>query len=243
MITEPSPASALDATPPPSRMAWWSALQRLPRATTQEFRRHRIPALLALVCGLVVAFAISRVEHPWHEQVAVVAREGWWHALASWASWSGKFENGLAEILLAWLAVAIVFRLRRHQASVMTLLWAQLVAGVLVNLGKSGLGRSRPNTPGPDTFIGPTLDYAYQSFPSGHTTAAFALAVTLAGLYPRWTAPALLYAALVGWSRVALHVHHPSDVLMGAVLGSVVGLVCSGAGRRLGAGQARLNRL
>lgn len=60
------------------------------------------------------------------------------------------------------------------------------------------------------------------SFPSGHTIAAFAIATVLARRYPehpwiRYTAYGT--AALIGFSRVALLSHFPSDVFMGAVLG------------------------
>ncbi|MFP4283413.1 MAG: phosphatase PAP2 family protein, partial [Opitutales bacterium] len=64
-----------------------------------------------------------------------------------------------------------------------------------------------------------------------HTTAAFALAVTLGTLRPRWLVPLLAYALVIGWSRIALFVHHPSDIVMGAILGSVCGVVCGRAGQ------------
>jgi membrane-associated phospholipid phosphatase len=41
---------------------------------------------------------------------------------------------------------------------------------------------------------------------------------------PRWAAPALLYAAIVAWSRCVLGVHYPSDVLTGALLGTAIGV-------------------
>lgn len=58
------------------------------------------------------------------------------------------------------------------------------------------------------------------SFPSGHAAAATALAATVS-LQHLVLAPALLpVAALVGWSRYALRVHHASDVLAGVALGA-----------------------
>ena len=64
------------------------------------------------------------------------------------------------------------------------------------------------------------------SFPSGHATLAFALATSTALSYPRWyvVAPTLGWAGAVATSRVWLGVHYPSDVLVGAVLGSGLGL-------------------
>jgi membrane-associated phospholipid phosphatase len=41
---------------------------------------------------------------------------------------------------------------------------------------------------------------------------------------PRWSAPALIYAAIVAWSRCVLGVHYPSDVLIGSLLGAAIGV-------------------
>jgi len=57
------------------------------------------------------------------------------------------------------------------------------------------------------------------SFPSGHTAGAFVMASLLAFCYPAAGIPAYVWAALVGFSRVALRVHYPTDVLAGAGLG------------------------
>lgn len=59
------------------------------------------------------------------------------------------------------------------------------------------------------------------SFPSGHTSMAFSTATSLCLQYPRWyvVAPSLLWASAVGFSRMYLGVHYPSDVLVGACLG------------------------
>jgi len=60
------------------------------------------------------------------------------------------------------------------------------------------------------------------SFPSGHTTTAFATATTLAINYRKWyvVVPAYAWAGAIGYSRMRLGVHYPSDVLVGAVTGA-----------------------
>jgi undecaprenyl-diphosphatase len=60
-----------------------------------------------------------------------------------------------------------------------------------------------------------------KSFPSGHTSTVFALAASLSIEYPKWyvVVPAYVYAASVGYSRLYLGEHYPSDVLAGAALG------------------------
>lgn len=93
---------------------------------------------------------------------------------------------------------------------------------------KYALGRARPSAalmlPGPNAQL--TFDWfamrpSYSSFPSGHSTVVFAVAVALAALYPRARWPLAALAVLVASSRVVLGSHYPSDVLAGAALATV----------------------
>lgn len=67
------------------------------------------------------------------------------------------------------------------------------------------------------------------SFPSGHTAASFASAVaifaTLKGKYKWWGVGALALATLIGISRLYVCVHWPSDVIIGAVIGIICGII------------------
>jgi membrane-associated phospholipid phosphatase len=60
------------------------------------------------------------------------------------------------------------------------------------------------------------------SFPSGHTSVAFGTATSLSIAFPKWyvIAPSFVWASAVGYSRMDLGVHYPSDVLAGAIVGS-----------------------
>lgn len=112
---------------------------------------------------------------------------------------------------------------------------AILVAEAVTITGKLLLGRARPrlNTEDPFNFSplrGFTHD-DYQSFPSGHSTAAFATAAALTTEismhYPRakWWVGTLMFtgAGLVAVSRLYHNEHWASDTMMGAAIGSFGG--------------------
>ncbi|MDE3252388.1 MAG: phosphatase PAP2 family protein [Bacteroidota bacterium] len=60
-----------------------------------------------------------------------------------------------------------------------------------------------------------------KSFPSAHTSLSFATATSLSLVYKKWyvTVPAFAWAASVGYSRLYLGEHYPSDVIAGAAVG------------------------
>lgn len=76
------------------------------------------------------------------------------------------------------------------------------------------------------TFSGSHIEHAYTSFPSGHTTAAFELGIALFLVLNKkysWIFP--VFSAFVGLSRIYLMVHYPTDVIAGAVIGTVAGII------------------
>lgn len=63
------------------------------------------------------------------------------------------------------------------------------------------------------------------SFPSGHTTGAFSLAVIIALYFPIFGFITIPLACFVGISRIYIGVHYPTDVLVGVFLGSICSIL------------------
>lgn len=63
------------------------------------------------------------------------------------------------------------------------------------------------------------------SFPSGHTTAAFSIAIINSLFFPGIAVASILLACCVGISRIYLGVHYPTDVLAGTFLGSITSVL------------------
>mgnify|MGYP000218034529 CR=1 FL=1 len=63
------------------------------------------------------------------------------------------------------------------------------------------------------------------SFPSGHTTAAFTLAYIYGAQYPKYRVPLYALAVSVALSRIYVGKHYPTDVIMGASIGTVGGII------------------
>ncbi len=88
---------------------------------------------------------------------------------------------------------------------------------------RAAIGRRRPREH--DERIEPGIEKrSSSSFPSTHAATAFAVAVVLGRALPEARLPLLVGASLVAASRVWLRVHHPTDVVAGAALGSLVGV-------------------
>lgn len=104
------------------------------------------------------------------------------------------------------------------------LLLASSTAGLTTNMLRNSLGRPRPMAKVPDGLYGPSIKYKFHGTPSGHAGAAFGAATFVAVATPPLAIPALSLAAGIGWSRVYLRAHHPTDVAFGAFFGLWAGI-------------------
>lgn len=111
---------------------------------------------------------------------------------------------------------------------------ALVAAGIAAQVVKHLACRARPMVPAAGTFFHgvPCLGGGaeFRSFPSGHATMGTALGLALGLRLPGSRIPAAAGVAIVLVSRVYLGAHYPSDVLAGATLGAVAGVLAAGHG-------------
>lgn len=137
------------------------------------------------------------------------------------------FITSLGNAGIIWIVLAVVLLiLPKTRKTGIIVAAALLMDLILCNLIlKNLVARVRPydvNT-AIAILIKKPLDF---SFPSGHTAASFAAmtALFLAKMKKAWIA-ALILAVLIAFSRLYFYVHYPTDVLGGAVVGILSGII------------------
>ena len=127
---------------------------------------------------------------------------------------------------------ACLFRQERFSEAVWVTTKSVIISALITHTLKNIINRQRPSEgqfPDADQwFEGRPFEKENKSFPSGHTTTAFAIASGLSHYYhDQWWVGAVAYplAGLTAWSRMYHTKHWLSDVLAGAVIGTFTGKV------------------
>lgn len=180
--------------------------------------------------GVVLGVAVLSQVDVWASRGAIGWPEQWRapfffitdYGLSDWV-----LIPSLAVFILALPAALLLKRLARLVALEITLASAFIflgvgVPGLIANLLKRAIGRGRPDefdNVGAFAFQNIVNDWNFQSFPSGHTTTAIALAFIVGFLWPRLFPLFFVIGAVVGISRVPVGMHYPSDVFGGLIVG------------------------
>jgi undecaprenyl-diphosphatase len=228
---------------------WLALLGREPRPATAR-PAWRTPARLAL--GSLLALAIiagTMVLLDAPIIVAVGSLPEWVIRLFNELTGYGTSDWFLVPIGLVLLAIAAFIspalsRLSQLVAVAFTVRLGFVFAaialpGLFDTVVKRLIGRARPFIGGDaDPFLYMPFIWKpeYASLPSGHATNVFAALVAVGLVWPRLRAIMLVYALIIAASRVIVLAHHPSDVVAGAVVGTLGALLVRDwfAARRLG---------
>ncbi|HUL21208.1 MAG TPA: phosphatase PAP2 family protein [Thermodesulfobacteriota bacterium] len=145
--------------------------------------------------------------------------DGWWSSpvldhILPWVTYLGSHFAVIFFILLSWILTK-ERRILRH------LIFLYAVQFIVLYGLKFLIQRPRPLlflevasklSKGPEKIFDP-------SFPSAHSVFSFMMAVLLSNWFPRYRIIFYVSAAFIGWTRIYLGVHYPTDVIAGALLG------------------------
>ncbi len=125
---------------------------------------------------------------------------------------------------LIWVAVILGYIIAKRKTEALILIISLAFCAFLNNIViKSFFKRARPC----DIFgnYPPMIKRPWgSSCPSGHTATSFAMAVALCKLNLGIGVPAIVIATIIGFSRMYLFVHYPSDVIIGVISGVLITL-------------------
>jgi undecaprenyl-diphosphatase len=144
---------------------------------------------------------------------------GWWSSsildqILPWLTYLGSHFAVIFFIILSWILTR-----QRNVLGRLALLYG-IQSGVVYGL-KFLIQRERPLlfldvSSKISKGLGEILD---PSFPSAHAVFAFMMATILAHRFPRYRVFFFVFAGIIGWTRIYLGLHYPSDVITGALMG------------------------
>jgi undecaprenyl-diphosphatase len=162
------------------------------------------------------------VHLPW-DQLTVP----WMAFTSDTGDWIGQGWR-LAAVSLLLLIGAWAFEKPTVKIAAIQSLIAHGIAALLANVMKHLVGRPRPKfVHAGDWHMSISWASGWDSFPSGHSTASFAVATVLARRFPLFGPLCIAVALFVALSRVLRGSHFPTDVLGGAVIGILSGFIAT----------------
>ncbi len=209
----------------------WHSIVVLGRAPRAKLPRMRGGALVAITITVAAIVASMFLLEP--------AASDWARQLPTWVTepadeitnfgLSGRFLYPLGFIILLLSALIGPWLPRSTQGVLMTLVARFGFLFIAIGLPslfdtivKRLIGRARPYIglrDNPFAYKPFVWSPEYASMPSGHATTAAAAAIAIGAIWPRSRVVMWAYALIIMFSRVVINVHHPSDVIAGALVG------------------------
>ncbi len=143
-----------------------------------------------------------------------------------WLDWICAFLSWAFQLGIPWIILGVVlFCFKKTRAAGAILVAAVVLTFFFNELAiKNAVNRERPCTIDQSVQLAIERPTSY-SFPSGHTASCFAAVGTLLFTFKKLGIPLMLFAVLMGLSRMYLFVHFPTDVIAGAALGLLMAWV------------------
>jgi membrane-associated phospholipid phosphatase len=196
-----------------------------PAALTRAWRRFAVHGLLT---AGAVALSMAFLDEPVHELAAGLPQ--WLIDAFYLITDFGRSGSILVPVgtLIGVIALVASPALDRTSRAVLAMAVTRLgyvflavgVPGLAVTIVKRLIGRVRPSALGPIAYEPFSWRPDHASFPSGHSTTAFAALVAIGFLFPRARPVLWVYALLIAASRIIVDEHYSSDVIAGAAFGT-----------------------
>jgi membrane-associated phospholipid phosphatase len=229
---------------PVNLLRWITLLVRPPRVPLPHWPPSLwLGTVLTIAAILASMFFLDTVASDWARHLPPQLTEA--ADQVSNFGLSGWFLYPLGIVLLA-LAAMMTPSLPRLTQGILAALVARFgflfvaigLPGLFATIIKRLIGRARPYVgvqDDPFAYMPFIWRPEYASLPSGHAVTATAAAFAIGAIWPSSRVVMWLYAAIIMFARVALNVHHPSDVIAGALVGVVGALLIRNffAARRL----------
>ena len=189
------------------------------------FITHTSPLIFGLSAFLILGmfYFLAQLDFP-----SVHLHRSFEHQLLDQIGTIGNRLGDAVTLICISLAIGAIGYIRKSQKLQMLCFHSLLVhglVGLFAQILKHSLGRPRPRHMDKGPWeIGPSFESGYDSFPSGHASASFAVATVLAYYFPKGKFLWFGLAAFSGICRVTKGSHFPTDVLGGLLLGIVTGL-------------------
>ncbi len=185
-----------------------------------------LPALALIVLGLYeFDIPLARFVRSLTHVDSYQLRDPW---LAQISDLGDQLGNGESLVVVSVMFLIVGYGLRRQdwKSAGWQTLFSHGLAGLLSNVIKHLVGRARPKFMHAGNLeLSPMTGSGWDSFPSGHASASFAVATVLAMKFPRWRWLFIVLASAIAGSRILRGSHFITDVAAGTVIGVLAGTV------------------